>query len=109
MSPGCDTATSPSEFPWIVPFYPTFVSQGRLFAKFILHERARAKIAVQYKNDDLGRDYLKGYPRYNLITGMADDAIETNQGAEQRAKSCRSRDGLNISPLHRLRAIRHGQ
>jgi len=27
----------------------------------------------------------------------------------QRAKSCASRDGLNLSPLHRLRAIRRGQ
>ena len=60
LTSGAEQFNNPSEFPWIVPFYPTFVSQGRLFAKFILHERASAKIAVQYENDDLGRDYLKG-------------------------------------------------
>ena len=60
LTSGAERFNNPSEFPWIVPFYPTFVSQGRLFAKFILHERASAKIAVQYENDDLGRDYLKG-------------------------------------------------
>ena len=60
LTSGAEQFNNPSEFPWIVPFYPTFVSQGRLFAKFILHERASAKIAVQYENDDIGRDYLKG-------------------------------------------------
>jgi branched-chain amino acid transport system substrate-binding protein len=31
-----------------------------LFAKYLLRERPDAKIAVEYENDDLGRDYLKG-------------------------------------------------
>jgi branched-chain amino acid transport system substrate-binding protein len=41
-----------------------------LFAKHILQERPAAKIDVQYENDDLGRDYVKG-----LKQGLGDKAI----------------------------------
>jgi branched-chain amino acid transport system substrate-binding protein len=40
-----------------------------LFAKYILRERPDAKIAVQYENDDLGRDYVRG-----LKQGLRDKA-----------------------------------
>ncbi len=60
LTSGAERFNDPKGFPWIVPFYPTFVSRGALFAKFILRERPNARIAVQYENDDLGRDCVKG-------------------------------------------------
>jgi ABC-type branched-subunit amino acid transport system substrate-binding protein len=60
LTSGAERFNDPKEFPWIVPFYPIYVAQGALFAKYILQERPDAKVAVQYENDDLGRDYLKG-------------------------------------------------
>ncbi|BAM88153.1 putative branched-chain amino acid ABC transporter periplasmic binding protein [Bradyrhizobium oligotrophicum S58] len=50
----------PNQFPWTVPLYPDFETEGRVMAKYILTAKPEAKIGVLYQNDDFGRDYLKG-------------------------------------------------
>jgi branched-chain amino acid transport system substrate-binding protein len=37
-----------------------YATEGHIYAKYILHTRPDAKLAVLYQNDDLGRDYLTG-------------------------------------------------
>ncbi len=69
LTSGAERFNDPKSFPWIIPFYPIYAAQGALFAKHILQERPSAKIAVQYENDDLGRDYVKG-----LKLGLGDKA-----------------------------------
>src|SRR5262249_164116 len=39
---------------------PTYQSEGRIYAKYILENKPNAKIAIFYQNDDYGKDYLKG-------------------------------------------------
>ena len=41
-------------------FQPSYQSEARVYAKYVLREKPDAKIAVLYQNDDLGKDYLKG-------------------------------------------------
>jgi branched-chain amino acid transport system substrate-binding protein len=50
----------PMKFPWTVPLYPDFETEGRVVAKYILKTRPDAKIGVLYQNDDYGKDYRKG-------------------------------------------------
>ncbi|MEN3348550.1 MAG: branched-chain amino acid transport system substrate-binding protein [Bradyrhizobium sp.] len=50
----------PKTFPWTVPLYPDFETEGRVVAKYILAAKPDAKIGVLYQNDDYGKDYLKG-------------------------------------------------
>ena len=50
----------PTQFPWTVPLYPDFETEGRVVAKYILKAKPEAKIGVLYQNDDFGKDYLKG-------------------------------------------------
>ncbi|MET4119870.1 branched-chain amino acid transport system substrate-binding protein [Bradyrhizobium sp. JR1.5] len=50
----------PNQFPWTVPLYPDFETEGRVIAKYILKAKPEAKIGVLYQNDDYGKDYLKG-------------------------------------------------
>jgi len=50
----------PNQFPWTVPLYPDFETEGRVIAKYILKAKPEAKIGVLYQNDDFGKDYLKG-------------------------------------------------
>jgi branched-chain amino acid transport system substrate-binding protein len=50
----------PKQFPWTVPLYPDFETEGRVIAKYILKAKPEAKIGVLYQNDDFGKDYLKG-------------------------------------------------
>jgi branched-chain amino acid transport system substrate-binding protein len=70
LTSGAERFNDPKEFPWIVPFYPIYVQQAAVFAKHTLRMRPNAKIAVQFENDDLGRDYVKG-----LKLGLGDKAV----------------------------------
>jgi ABC-type branched-subunit amino acid transport system substrate-binding protein len=47
-------------FPWTMGWQPSYQSEARIYAKYILKEKPNAKIAVLYQNDDYGKDYLKG-------------------------------------------------
>jgi branched-chain amino acid transport system substrate-binding protein len=65
LTSGAERFNDPKNFPWIVPFHPTFVSQGAAYGQYLIDRRPNAKIAVHYLNDDLGRDFLRG-----LRTGL---------------------------------------
>src|ERR1700710_1463234 len=60
--------TDPKEYPWSIPFQPSYRLEGQMYAKYILSSKPNAKIAILYQNDDLGRDYLAG-----LKDGLADN------------------------------------
>lgn len=59
----------PKHFPWTVPLYPDFETEGRVVAKYLLKNKPDAKIGVLYQNDDYGKDYLRG-----LKAGLGDKA-----------------------------------
>lgn len=59
----------PKNFPWTVPLYPDFETEGRVIAKYLLKNKPDAKIGVFYQNDDYGKDYLRG-----LKAGLGDKA-----------------------------------
>ena len=50
----------PREYPWSIPFQPSYRLEGQMYAKYILDKKPNAKIGILYQNDDLGRDYLNG-------------------------------------------------
>jgi branched-chain amino acid transport system substrate-binding protein len=47
-------------FPWTMGWQPTYQIEGRIYAKYLLQNHPRGKVAILYQNDDSGRDYLKG-------------------------------------------------
>jgi branched-chain amino acid transport system substrate-binding protein len=60
LTSGAERFNDPEHFPWIIPFYPTYVSQGVVFGRYLLANKPTSKIAVHYVNDDLGKDFLRG-------------------------------------------------
>ncbi len=50
----------PKNFPWTMGAWPSYQSEGRIYAKYILDTKPNAKIAILYQNDDFGKDVLKG-------------------------------------------------
>ncbi len=48
------------DFPWTMGWQPSYQSEGRIYATYILKEMPNAKIAIMYQNDDFGKDLLKG-------------------------------------------------
>jgi branched-chain amino acid transport system substrate-binding protein len=47
-------------FPWTIGWQPTYQTEGRIYAKYILQNLPQGKIGILYQNDDSGRDYIKG-------------------------------------------------
>jgi branched-chain amino acid transport system substrate-binding protein len=51
----------PKHFPWTIGMGTSYQSEGAIFARYVQREKPDAKIAVLYKNDDFGKDMLKGF------------------------------------------------
>src|SRR6202790_3115713 len=115
----------PKTFPWTVPLYPDFETEGRVIAKYILKVRPDAKIGVFYQNDDFGKDYVKGLraglgtkasqiiaeASYELADPTIDsqivqlkaagvDTLIEQSAAKAAAQSIRKVHELNWNPLH---------
>jgi branched-chain amino acid transport system substrate-binding protein len=116
---------APKTFPWTVPLYPDFETEGRVVAKYILQAHPDAKIGVFYQNDDFGKDYLRGLraglgakasqiiaeASYELADPTIDsqivqlkaagvDTLIEQSAAKAAAQSIRKIHELNWSPLH---------
>ncbi|GGC65252.1 ABC transporter substrate-binding protein [Chelatococcus reniformis] len=80
ISAGGSRFNDPKNFPWTVPFYPTFDMEASVYAKHILDTRPDARIGILYQNDDYGRDFLKGFKetlgaKVSLIVGEQSYAL----------------------------------
>ena len=60
VATGATKWNDPQNFPWTMGWQPSYQSESRIYAKYLLKEKPNAKIAVLYQNDDYGKDYLKG-------------------------------------------------
>ncbi len=60
ISAGGSKFNDPKQYPWTVPFYPSFETEAIGFARYALKAQQAPKIGVLYQNDDYGKDYLKG-------------------------------------------------
>ncbi len=63
ISSGSSRFNDPKEFPWTMPWLPSYEAEGYDFGRYIAHAKPDAKIAVLYQNDDIGKDYLHGIDR----------------------------------------------
>ena len=115
----------PKAFPWTIPLYPDFETEGRVIGKYILNTKPNAKIGILFQNDDFGRDYVKGLraglgPRESQIIAQASyeladptidsqivqlkaagiDTLIEQSSAKAAAQSIRKVHELNWSPLH---------
>jgi branched-chain amino acid transport system substrate-binding protein len=56
---GATKFNDPQHFPWTMGWQPSYQSEARIYAEYLLKNHPRGKVGVLYQNDDLGRDYLK--------------------------------------------------
>ncbi|WP_315775507.1 MULTISPECIES: ABC transporter substrate-binding protein [unclassified Bradyrhizobium] len=69
VATGATKWNDPKNFPWTMGWQPSYQSEGRIYAKYLLKDKPGAKIGVLFQNDDFGKDYLKG-----LKDGLGDKA-----------------------------------
>jgi ABC-type branched-subunit amino acid transport system substrate-binding protein len=60
VATGATKFGDPKNFPWTIPWNPSYQSEGRIYAKYILQNHPNGKLAVLYQNDDFGKDLLQG-------------------------------------------------
>jgi branched-chain amino acid transport system substrate-binding protein len=72
----------PKGLPWTIGWVPSYQSEARIYAKFLMKEKPDGKIAILYQNDDFGKDYLKGLKdglgsKASMI--IAEESYETSE------------------------------
>lgn len=60
VSTGATRFSEPKEFPWTMGFNPTYLTEGRIYGRYILNNHPDGKIAILYQNDDFGREVVTG-------------------------------------------------
>jgi branched-chain amino acid transport system substrate-binding protein len=60
VATGATRFGDPKNFPWTMGWQPTYQTEGRIYAQFLLQNYPNAKIGILYQNDDSGKDYVKG-------------------------------------------------
>ncbi|NVN87570.1 MAG: ABC transporter substrate-binding protein [Rhodopseudomonas sp.] len=69
VSSGASRWADPKNFPWTMGWSPSYQSEGRIWASYILKNHPDAKIGMLFQNDDFGKDYVTG-----LRQGLGDKA-----------------------------------
>ena len=82
VATGATKWNEPKDFPWTMGWQPSYQSEARSYAKYLMKEKPAAKIAVLYQNDDFGKDYMKGLKdglgaKSSMIT--AEESYETSE------------------------------
>jgi branched-chain amino acid transport system substrate-binding protein len=82
VATGATKWNDPKDFPWTMGWQPSYQSEARIYAKFLLKEKPAGKIAIMYQNDDFGKDYLKGLKdglgaKASMI--IAEESYETSE------------------------------
>jgi branched-chain amino acid transport system substrate-binding protein len=82
VATGATKWNDPKDFPWTMGWQPSYQSEARIYAKFLMKEKPDAKIAIMFQNDDFGKDYLKGLKdglgaKASMIT--AEESYETSE------------------------------
>ena len=82
VATGATKWNDPKNFPWTMGWQPSYQSEARIYAKYLIKEKPDGKIAVMYQNDDFGKDYLKGLKeglgaKASMI--IAEESYETSE------------------------------
>src|SRR3982750_1148994 len=82
VATGATKWNDPKDFPWTMGWQPSYQSEARIYAKFLMKEKPDARIAILYQNDDFGKDYLKGLkdglgPKASML--IAEESYETSE------------------------------
>ena len=69
VATGASKWNDPKHFPWTMGWQPSYPTEGRIYARYILKHLPGAKIAVLTQNDDFDKDFFTG-----LHDGLGDKA-----------------------------------
>jgi branched-chain amino acid transport system substrate-binding protein len=100
-------------YPYTIGFLPSYIGEGKVYARHILANKPRARIAVLYQNDDYGKDLLAGFRRglgrkvRNIASTQSYDPLSTEVASQiARLRSSRATVFMLIAtPPFAIRAL----
>ncbi|HUM05849.1 MAG TPA: ABC transporter substrate-binding protein [Terriglobales bacterium] len=69
VTSGAAEFADPKTYPWTMGWRVNYVSEAKVYARYLLRVRPNAKIGALYQHDDVGKDYMRG-----LREGLGDRA-----------------------------------
>ena len=75
-------------YPYTIGYLPSYVGEGKVYARHIRATKPNAKVAVLYQNDDYGRDLLNGFragmgpKRGNIAATQGYDPLSTDVASQ---------------------------
>jgi branched-chain amino acid transport system substrate-binding protein len=60
IATGADKWADPTHFAWTIGWQPSYRTEAKIYALYLLKEKPGAKLCVLYQKDDFGKDYLTG-------------------------------------------------
>ena len=129
IATGANKWNDPKDFPWTMGWQPSYQSEARVYAKYLLKHNPNSKIAILYQNDDYGKDYLKGFKdgigdKLKIVSELSYDTTQPTVDSEMislqasgadvffdvttpkfAAQAIRKAAELNWHPLHILNNV----
>jgi branched-chain amino acid transport system substrate-binding protein len=72
------------KYPYTIGYLPSYIGEGKVYARHILRAKPNARIAVLYQNDDYGKDLLNGFraglgaKRRSIVSTQNYDPLSTD-------------------------------
>jgi branched-chain amino acid transport system substrate-binding protein len=63
ISSGSSRFNDPKQYPWTMPWLPSYEAEGHDLAAYVLRSNPAARIAILSEDDDIGKDYIHGIER----------------------------------------------
>jgi branched-chain amino acid transport system substrate-binding protein len=60
VATGADKWADPTNNPWTIGWQPSYRTEAKIYARYLVQEKPAAKLCVLLQNDDFGKDYLAG-------------------------------------------------
>jgi branched-chain amino acid transport system substrate-binding protein len=61
LSTGASRWGDPQNYPWTMGWAPNYLLEAHIYARYVLQNHPKARVAVLYQNDDFGKDFLRGF------------------------------------------------
>jgi branched-chain amino acid transport system substrate-binding protein len=75
-------------YPYTIGYLPSYIGEGKVYARHIVRSKPNARIAVLYQNDDYGKDLLNGFraglgaKRRNIVSTQNYDPLSTDVASQ---------------------------
>src|SRR5262245_13965820 len=92
------------QYPWTLPYLPSFYSEGQVYGRYVARTRPAAKIAVLFEDSDFGKDLLAGLKsglagKGKIVAAESYSVTEPTLGSQMSTLAATRADSLMIFAL----------